>query len=321
MSHGRGARDGLPITFPAAYGKELPGRGRPVLVTGTSSGLGLEIAVRLAEGGFRVYASMRDLGRSALLQSRARAAGLPIAVLELDVTDNESIRSAVSSVEAAEGSLYALVNNAGIVLRGFFEDLEDEEIRAVFATNVFGLLAVTRAVLPGMRRAGTGRVVVMGSAGGRFGSAGASAYCASKFALAGFSESLAQEVWPFGIRVILVEPGIVSTELFGRNLGVAKGALQPQSPYADMCGRLLSLSVERSRAARLTPRDVADTVAEALTARNPRSHYVLGGAVRGLLLLRRLLPEETFHRVFREIFYRKVRASARASCKDFTCPG
>lgn len=295
-------------SIPKEYGRELPGRGRTVLVTGASAGIGLETCVHLARKGFHVYATMRDLARSGTLESRAEQAGLPLCVLRLDVTEEETVRAVVQRIVEARGPLYAVVNNAGAIVRGFFEDLGEDEIRRIFETNFFGALAVTRAVLPGMREAGRGRIVMIGSAGGRLGMAGATAYCATKFALAGFSESLAQEVAPFGIRVVLIEPGMIRTELFGRNLGVSRNAHSAESPYVETFEVLLALSLERSRKAPLETLDVAEVVARALLSARPPMRILVGGTPRLVSLLKRYLPEEIFQRVFTWAFYRKLRS-------------
>lgn len=282
-------------------------------MTGASAGIGLETSLLLARKGFHVYATMRNLERSGALESRARQAGLPLCLLHVDVTEEETIRAAVQGILEARGPLYGVVNNAGAIVRGFFEDLKEEEIRRIFDTNFFGVLAVTRMVLPGMRAAGRGRIVMIGSAGGRFGMAGATAYCATKFGLAGFSESLAQEVAPFGIRVVLIEPGMIRTELFGRNLGVSQDALKARSPYAETFKALLALSLERSRGASLKPLDVTEAVARGLLSARPPMRIMVGRTPRLVSLLKRSLPEEVFQRAFTWAFYRKLRTAAKKS--------
>ena len=147
---------------------------------------------------------------------------------------------------------------------------------------------------------------MIGSTGGRMGTAGSSAYCTTKFALAGFSESLAQEVRPFGIHVSLIEPGIMHTELFGANLGVGSNASRPDSPYRPLFEKLLALSAERSRASSLKPTDAARAAGKALLDPHPRMRYVVGRTAKCVFSLKRYLPEEAFQRGFTRIFFRKL---------------
>lgn len=283
-----------------------------VLITGASSGIGLETAVYLAERGFEVYATMRDLSRRDRLDAEAARRNVSVHVLQLDVTDPASMEKAVGSVMAEAGRIDGLVNNAGTQLRGYFEDLSDTEIRQIFETNVFGTMAVTRAVLPCMRGARGGHIVVVSSVGGRIGWLALSAYCASKFALEGFGEALALEVAPLGIGVSLVEPGIIKTDIWSRNRGVAKGALDPGSPYhAWFCAseRLADRLVEASGT---RPADVARAVHRALSARRPRLRYLVGRRARLVVSLRRLLPEELFERLYVREAVRRVTRPATA---------
>jgi NAD(P)-dependent dehydrogenase (short-subunit alcohol dehydrogenase family) len=271
---------------------------RAVLVTGTSSGLGLETAVHLAERGFRVFATMRDLGRRARLDAEAVRRRAQVEVLQLDVTDPASVRSAVSTTVERAGAIHGLVNNAGMPLRGYFEDLAPDEIRDVFETNLFGAMAVTRAVLPHLHAAGRGRIVMIDSIGGRIGSPGLSAYCATKFALEGFSEALALEMKPFGIDVILVEPGIVKTDIWGANRRLARKALDPAGPYYRWFRRSEQLADRIVASAPNRPVDVARAVYRALTTSKPRLRYVVGRHARLLLNLRAYMPGESFERLY-----------------------
>ena len=161
-----------------------------------------------------VYATMRNLDRRGELDAAAARHNVQLDVLQLDITDDASIREAVRTIASRSGALYGLVNNAGAILRGYFEDVSDQEMRGVFEANVFGTMALTRAVLPMMREARRGRIMIMSSTGGRLGSPGNSAYCASKFALEGFAECLQQEMVLFDVQVSLVEPGFVQHGAF-----------------------------------------------------------------------------------------------------------
>jgi NAD(P)-dependent dehydrogenase (short-subunit alcohol dehydrogenase family) len=277
-----------------------------VLVTGASSGIGLEIAVFLARQGYRVYATMRNLDRRGELDAAAARHKVELDVLQLDITDDASIHEALRTIAGRSGALYGLVNNAGAILRGYFEDVSDQELRGVFESNVFGTLALTRAVLPMMREARRGRVIIMSSTGGRLGSPGNSAYCASKFALEGFAECLLQEMVLFDVQVSLVEPGFVSTELFGRNRHIASRAMAADSPYRGWFQKLEQLTDDEVKSAVVTPTDVAKVVFEILEAKRPRLRYLVGTRGRFLINLRRYLPGEIFDRFWIREMTRRV---------------
>ena len=277
-----------------------------VLVTGSSTGLGREIALHLAKHGFRVYATMRDLRQADGLLASARERNTQLRVLPLDVIDHDSIESAVRTILAENGSIYAVINNAGVGLRGYFEDLADEEIRQVFEANVFGVMAVTKAVLPYMREAGRGRIILISSIGGRIGSLGVSAYCATKFALEGFGESLFQELAPLGLRVVLIEPGIIKTERWTTNRGTAKRARDQASPYYAWFCQAEKEADRLVRASRATPADVAAVVYQALTVERPKLRYMIGRKARLAVKLRRWLPGESFEHLYFGIVMRRV---------------
>ncbi len=265
-----------------------------VLVTGASSGLGLEIAVYLARHGYGVYATMRNLDRRGELDAAAARHKVQLNVLQLDITDNGSIREAVATIASRSRELYGLVNNAGSILRGYFEDVSEQEVRDIFDSNLFGTMAVTRAVLPMMRASRRGRIIIMSSTAGRLGSPGSSAYCSSKFALEGFAECLLQEMALFDVQVSLIEPGFVRTELFGKNRHIASGALAADSPYRDWFQRLEQLTDREAESAVTSPTDVAEVVLGILEAKRPHLRYIVGRRARFLLNLRRYLPGEIF---------------------------
>jgi len=303
---GRGAGEHPTNDHPTAR----PMTTRPtVLITGTSSGLGLETALYLAQRDFEVYATMRDLSRRGTLDREAARRNAHLQVLQLDVTDQASIQAVVTTVIEQSKGIYGLVSNAGINIGGYFEDLSEEEIREVFEVNLFGTMAVTRAVLPYMRAARRGRIVIMSSIGGKIASPGATAYCASKFALEGFGESLAQEVMPFGVCVSLLEPGSAKTELYERNRRLAARALDPQSPYYEWFQQLQGLMDQLARTPATTAEKVAEAAYQALTDQRPRWRYVVGRRPRLLITLRRYLPGELFERIWTRFAKSKIQSS------------
>jgi NAD(P)-dependent dehydrogenase (short-subunit alcohol dehydrogenase family) len=268
-----------------------------VLITGAATGLGRETAILLAERGYTVYASTLDLAEQAALEP-ARQRGLDLRPLAIDIRDPDSIERGVRTVVAETGGIDALVNSAGTRLRGCFEDLRDDEIRRLFETNVYGTMAVVRAVLPYMRAARRGKIVLVTSIAGRIGSFGVGAYCASKFAQEGFGESLAAEVKPFGIEVALIEPGIIRTEAWSVNRVTAAAALDEASPYAAWFRRAEGLADSMVQSSPTVPRDVAEAVLRVLSTRTTRLRRVVGRRARLVLALRRCLPAPLFERLY-----------------------
>jgi len=279
--------------------KGRPGRpGDAVIVTGSGTGLGLETALGLAAAGFRVFATVRDPAQSPAIEQAAASRGVALEVLHLDLVDPASVAEAVAAVVDTAGSVFGLVNNAGIGLRGCVEDCSEDEIRQVFETNVLGTVAVTKAVLPHMRAAGCGRIVTLTSIGGRVPGYGVTIYCASKFAQEGLGEGLAIELAPLGIQSVIVEPGMIKTERWSTHRGTARGALAPESPYRRLFWSSETIAdriVERSPT---RPRHVAAAVVEAMTARKPKLRYAVGYGARIVISLRRHLPPAVFERLY-----------------------
>ncbi len=248
------------------------------VVTGSSSGIGLEAALTLARNGFDVYATMRDTGKAGQIQGAAK--GLPLRVLQLDVDEDQSVKSAVGAVLSEKGRIDVLVNNAGYGLIGAVEDLAMDELRAQFETNLFGLVRVTQAVLPVMRKQKSGIIINVGSIAGRVAFPSSPAYSATKFAVEGLSEGMAWELEPFGIKVAVIEPGMIKTN-FRNGIAMANKTLDPGSPYAPMLQKMSATVgplIENAGPAQL----VADAVLQAATSQDPEFRYLVGRDAVGL---------------------------------------
>ncbi len=267
-----------------------------VLITGASSGFGLLASIELARRGWRVFASMRDLAKATPLLEAAARAGVALDTVALDVTRPDTIASAVADVRARAGRIDVLVNNAGYALAGAFEDVEIDELREQFETNFFGVVAVTKAVLPEMRARRSGRIVNISSISGRLANPGTSSYCASKFALEGLSESMRLELLPFGVFVVLVEPGSHKTDIFEKNRRIARRALKPESPYYAQA-KVLEDFVERMlRRSKADPQAVARAIAHAASTPSPRLRYQVGKDAHGEEWAKRLVPYRVLER-------------------------
>lgn len=272
-----------------------------VLITGCSSGIGEAIALRLARAGWPVYATARQPhALHSLRDAGART-------LALDVTDDESMLHAVALVERDHGSVGALVNNAGFGQSGAVEEVPVDAVRRQFDTNVFGLLRLTQLVLPGMRRAGQGRIVNIGSMGGRLTFPGGGVYHATKHALVALNDALRFEVRGFGIDVVLIEPGLIRTGFGDVALASLDRLEQAQSPYALFnreVGRITTESYEKGPVSRLagSADDVAAIVEVALTAARPKTRYPVSASARVFLMLRRLLSDRGWDALLRRTY-------------------
>lgn len=271
---------------------------RTALITGASSGFGLLTSVTLARRSWRVLATMRDLNRRDKLETAARDADVleRIEFLALDVTNKEQIATIADLLAKRGEPLHALINNAGFAVPGFAEDITDAELREQFDTNFFGSTAVTRAVLPQMRRQGFGHVIMVSSISGRLGFPGVSSYAASKFALEGWTETLRYEMKAPGIQVVLVEPGSFETDIWTRNAKLTAGLQDPTSANASRVPAWRN-RIEQSAKDRANPQVVADVIARVLETPRPKLRYVVGKDARMALAMRRILPAGIFERM------------------------
>lgn len=269
------------------------------IVTGSSSGIGLETALTLARNGYFTYATMRNPEKDAPIKNALKKENLPIKVIQLDVIDDESLKNAIDHVTSEAGRIDVLVNNAGYGLVGALEELTMEEIKAQYETNLFGLVRVIQAVLPTMRKQRSGRILNLSSGAGLFGYPGGSAYVSSKFAVEGLSESMAYELEPFGIRVILIEPGFVQTN-FANSMVIAKKAQDPTSPYSQMMQRIAASSSELAKSGSSADL-VANVILDAATNPNPRLRYLVGKDVEVWAASKKSIDESEFFNMIKKI--------------------
>ena len=278
-----------------------PNRQKVAIVTGSSSGIGYATSLILARNGFYTYASARNTNKSANLQSTADAERLPLKLIQLDVTDDRSVKAAVEQIVSEKGRIDVLVNNAGYGLFGAFEDLSVDEIKAQFETNFFGVIRVTQHVLPIMRSGigGGGIIVNVSSVNGHVPFPVISAYVATKFALEGLSEPIAYELEPFGIKVILIEPGAIGSG-FMKGSVMSNRALDPKSAYFEFVRKVRSkISSDHENATQ--PEEIAKTIVQAVLSEKPEFRYVVGTDAVTLMQARKNMPFSDFQQMIQKI--------------------
>ena len=274
-----------------------PTNHKVAVVTGSSSGIGYETSLMLARNSFLTYATMRNLDKGENLKSVATKENLPIRINQLDVTDDVSVKNTVQAILSETGRIDVLVNNAGYGLNGAFEDLAMDEIKAQYETNVFGLIRTTQSVLPIMRRQKSGIIVNISSGAGRFGFPGSSAYISTKFAVEGLSESMSYELEPFGIKVVLVEPGVIRTNFV---TVVAKKSQDPNSPYSQIMQKTDTVFENMMANASSSPDIVAKVVLNAVTNENPNLRYLAGKDLETWLDSKRNMSDEEFYKMMKQ---------------------
>lgn len=264
---------------------------KTVLITGASTGIGYATAVLFQQNGWNVAATMR---------SPEKVSGLND-TLRLDVTDPDSIEQAITATLQKFSTIDVLINNAGYSLLGAFETCTPEQIEQQFATNVLGLMAVTRAILPHFRERRSGTIINIASIGGKMAFPLYSLYHATKWAVEGFSDSLQYELDPFNIRVKLVEPGPIKTDFYGRSADIAhKPGL---TAYDSFVSRVLP-NLKKAGETGSPPEKVAEIIYQAATDQSRKLRYPAGGNAGILLLLRKVLPDAVFSTIVRNSILR-----------------
>jgi NAD(P)-dependent dehydrogenase (short-subunit alcohol dehydrogenase family) len=278
---------------------------RVAVVTGSSSGIGLETSLTLAENNFRTYATMRNLDKASNVLEPAKKKKLSIEVTKLDVTDDFSVHQAIQSIaEKERGQIDLLVNNAGYTQLGATEDLSSEEIQAQFNTNVFGIFRTIREVVPIMRRQTTGGTIInIGSANGFFGVPCASTYVATKFALEGLTQSLRYELAPFRIKVAIIEPGAISTNVASNSMYLPKKierqSLSDSSSLSSPFIQMTKSIMERSKNGVVNgspPTVVANVVLQIAMTEKPNWRYPAGADAERLFEARSKMSDIEFEK-------------------------
>ena len=268
---------------------------RVALITGCSSGIGYETALMLARNGFHIFATMRDTKKSNSLAKIIEKEKLALKILELDVNDGKSIENAINRIKSEAKRIDILINNAGYGLVGFFEDLTLDEVRNQFETNFFGVLNITKKVIPIMRLQKSGTIVNISSGAGQVGFPGISAYVSTKFAVEGFSESLMYELSPFGIKVIIIEPGVVKTNFF-RNCIISEESTKNRSPYSRSLDKIQK-NIDLMQEHATSPTDVAKIILQVLNTDEPMQRYIVGNDVAMILEAKRNLSDIEFKKM------------------------
>lgn len=263
------------------------------LVTGTSSGIGYETALLLARNGFDTFASMRNIYKSKQITEIAKKENLSLQTIQLDVTDDRSVNSAVNKILNDKKSIDVLVNNAGYGLMGSVEDSSLEEIKAQFETNFFGVIRVMQKVLPTMRTQKTGIIVNVSSVAGRVGFPLSSAYVSSKFALEGLSESMFYELKQFGIKIVLIEPGVIKTNFAFVRPKITVGA---ESSYSQLMNKMYK-NLFSTLASGTDPKEVANIIVRAVTNENPQQRYLVGDDALALIEARKNSTDKDFEKI------------------------
>jgi NAD(P)-dependent dehydrogenase (short-subunit alcohol dehydrogenase family) len=260
------------------------------IVTGTSSGIGYETALALARDGFYTFATVRDTKKADKILQVAKKEKLNIESIELDVDDEKSISAAIEKIISKKQRIDVIVNNAGWGLFGSVEDVSLKDFRAQFETNFFGIISIIQKVAPIMRKQGSGVIVNVSSVAGRIGFPGSPAYISSKFALEGLSESLRYELGQFGVKIIIIEPGVIKTNFFS-SMKIAEP--KPDSPYKEITEKVI-MGIKMMAELGTPPSEVATAILNAIKEENPRPRYVVGNDAQMFLEAKKAKTDTEF---------------------------
>jgi NAD(P)-dependent dehydrogenase (short-subunit alcohol dehydrogenase family) len=256
------------------------------VVTGSSTGIGYETSLLLSRNGFYTYATMRNLYKSKRLNDIASKDNLPLKVLELDVTDDKSVKNAINQIKEEKKRIDVLVNNAGYDVFGAVEDLSTDEFKAQYETNIFGIIRVTKEVIPIMRNQRSGTIVNISSAGGRVGIPLNAAYVSSKFAVEGLSE-------------IIIEPGVIKSNFF-ENSKAAYNATNTESPYSQLMQKVSDGFKPMLESGSSSPSKVADVILNAIMSNDPQVRYLVGDDAVSLIEKRNKMSDKEFESWMKE---------------------
>jgi len=274
------------------------------IITGCSSGIGYETSILLAKNGFKTYATMRNPAKGNKLKEIAENENLDLNVIKLDVTDDYSIKNAINEIIQETNRIDVLVNNAGNNIAGSIEDLSIEEFKEQFETNLFGLIRVTKEILPIMRKQRMGMIVNVSSIIGKMAIPLNSAYVSSKFAVEGFSESIRYELEDFGIKVILIEPGVVKSNFY-ENTKMSKNSLMdPKSPYHSIAQKVFDAFLPMLQYA-FPAKKVAAVILEAVISENPEIRYIVGDDAKSINEARIKMSDKEFENWVKEGLFEK----------------
>ena len=270
------------------------------LVTGCSSGIGLETAVALAREGHFTFATMRNLKKAETLEKIVKDENLPISILELDVDNKESMDNAIEKIIKQKGRIDTLVNNAGWGMWGTVEDVSIDEFKEQFETNFFSIVRMIQKIAPIMRKQKSGSIVNVSSVAGRIGFPVSPAYISSKFALEGLSECLRFELSPFGINVITIEPGVIKTNFFD-SMKMAKRS-DSNSVYNDITSKVIS-GVKMMAEMGTDPKEVANTILKSINDKNPLPRYIVGNDAMMFLEAKKMKTDIEFENYIKKELY------------------